>query len=436
MTEIATPNSDLNSLHEFSFKPLILIVDEDKNVLDNLKKILCAKYEFILCSNETEVIENINLPFFAVILDIKNRFEALNEIKKKKIYLPIIFLSSYQELKDPVEIINEFRPFGYVVKGGDNKKLIDTLEAAVSYYTQFNQNSILVQELEKSEKKYRDLVENSLDIIFSLDQEWRILSINQIVTKILKYSVEEILNTSIANLTYKSNSAKGEILEEKLEELSPTNNVLTFNCDLVTKFGDPKEMHIKLRYIQHDTGYTLFGSASTLEEDILLRMCHSETQVYKISNFLNQIEIVSQRIANYAYKYCDHEIFMNLKFCIRELLINAMEHGNFGLSFEEKSEALMNGTYIKILMDRQKDPIYTKKRITVEYSLTPEKLDVIITDEGDGFEHQKILKRSLEDELNELVSNGRGIALSKKFLDSITYNEKGNSVHIVKKFDR
>jgi len=441
MTEIETSktiNLEFKKVENSPTKPLILIVDDDANVREALKITLGKKYDLIVCANGNEAIEKVNLPFFAVILDIKmegkNGFETFIEIKKKKLYLPIIFHSAYQDLKDPYEIMNDYRPFGYVVKEGEGKKLLDTIESAVDYYYQINRNATLLKELEKSEKQYRDLVENSLDIIFALDNQWRILSINHSVTQILRYPIEEILNTSIVNLAYKSNSANGEILDEKLQELTLSNNVISFNCDFVTKFGEPKEMHVKLRYLLHENGFVIFGTASTVEEDILERICESETQVYKLSNYLTHVDIVSQRLASYASKYCDQETFMNLKLCIRELIINAMEHGNLGITFEEKSESLINGTYIQILMDRQKSLLNSKKRIKVESSLTPERMEVVITDEGDGFDHEKMLARSMNDDTNGILGHGRGIAMSKIFLDSIVYNEKGNSVRFVKKF--
>ena len=440
MSEIETAkpiNLEFDKAKNSPTKPLILVVDDDPSLRETLRIALGRKYDLIVCVNGNEAIEKIDLPFFAAILDIKmegkNGFETFNEIKKKKFYIPIIFYSAYQDFKDPYEIINDYRPFGYVVKDGEIKKLLDMLESAVSYYCQIKWNSGLVEKLEKSEKQYRDL-ESSLDIIFSLDGQGRILSINHSVTQILRYTVEEVLNTSIVNLAYKSNSANGEILDEKLQELTLSNNVLSFNCDLVTKFGEPKEMHIKLKYILHENGFVIFGTASTVEEDILLRICESETQVYKLSNYLTHVDIVSQRLANYASKYCDQETFMNLKLCIRELIINAMEHGNLGITFEEKSESLLNGTYIQILMDRQKSFVNSKKRITVEYSLTPERMEVVITDEGDGFDHEKMLARSINDDTNGILSHGRGIAISKIFLDSIVYNQKGNSVRVTKNF--
>ena len=45
-----------------------------------------------------------------------------------------------------------------------------------------------------------------------------------------------------------------------------------------------------------------------------------------------------------------------------------------------------------------------------------------------------MLARSMQETANQILSHGRGIAMSKVFLDSIVYNDKGNSVSIVKHF--
>ena len=165
-------NTNLNSqtIGNFPVKANILIVDDDVNIREALKFVLEKKYEVILCANGLEALQKMDLSLSAIILDIKmegkNGFETFTEIKKKKLYIPIIFHSAYQDLKDPYEILNDFRPFGYIIKEGDSKKLIDTIDSAVHYYRQISRNEMLVNELEKSEKKYKDLVENSLDIIF------------------------------------------------------------------------------------------------------------------------------------------------------------------------------------------------------------------------------------------------------------------------------
>jgi hypothetical protein len=50
---------------------------------------------------------------------------------------------------------------------------------------------------------------------------------------------------------------------------------------MVTDYGEPIEMHLKLKYIPLDDSFVIFGSAFNIEDDILLRLCETENQVYK-----------------------------------------------------------------------------------------------------------------------------------------------------------
>jgi serine/threonine-protein kinase RsbW len=51
---------------------------------------------------------------------------------------------------------------------------------------------------------------------------------------------------------------------------------------------------------------------------------------------------------------------------------------------------------------------------------------VTVTDEGPGFNPATIPDPTLPENIEEL--SGRGVFLMKKLADSITFNEKGNSV--------
>ena len=114
--------------------------------------------------------------------------------------------------------------------------------------------------------------------------------------------------------------------------------------------------------------------------------------------------------------------------------MNSVEHGNLGISFEEKSESLANDEYFQILIDRQKDPKNITKKVHIEYSLLPERVEFRITDAGDGFDHQKMLTRPKNDLSLIPVGHGRGIMMAREFFDKIEFNEKGNSVYLVKNF--
>lgn len=431
-------------------KPTILIIDDDPYVREALQITLKKKYELILCSSGDEGIEKVSSSIFCVILDVKmdgkSGFETFLEIKKKFPYVPIIFHSAYQDMKSPYEIMNDYHPFGYVIKEGETRELLDTLASAVVYFLQINKNILLVNqlkkmniELEKSKNKYKDLVENSLDIIFSLDSEGRIISINRAVTNILRFNVKELIGKKFFDLIYKSEDAhqvslNENIFEENYQELIRLKGHVSFNCDLRTEIGEPKEMHIKMKYQPTNSGYTIFGSAFNIEDDILFRLCESENQVYKIGNYLTQVDIICKRVANACSKYLEQDEALDLKLCLKELLVNSVEHGNLGITFEEKSESLLNDEYFQILTDRQKSPRNKNKKIIVEYSLIPGQVEFRITDEGNGFDHRKIMAKSKTDKDMLQFGNGRGIMMAKEFFTTIEFNERGNSVYLVKKF--
>jgi hypothetical protein len=56
---------------------------------------------------------------------------------------------------------------------------------------------------------------------------------------------------------------------------------------------------------------------------------------------------------------------------IREMILNAVEHGNLNINFEEKTKAQAEDSYIEFLMERQKEPRYSQKKVTIESMIKP-----------------------------------------------------------------
>lgn len=442
--------SELDTISASGIRPKILIIDKDPITSKSLETSLGKKYELILCKSGEEAVSKLDSSLFCVILDLRlcgdKSFETFIEIKKKFLYLPVIFHRTNPDLKSPYEFLNDYQPFEHSVTIPDNLDLPDPLVNSIVYYLQINKNVLLIkqlqkmnQELEKSKKKYKDLVENSLDIIFSLDSEGKILSINKAVSNILKYNVKKLPGKNFFDLIYKASEANQVSLNEKVfqenfYQLIEKQNHVSFNCEMVTDFGEPIEMHLKLKYTPTDDSFVIFGSAFNIEDDILLRLCESEKQIYKIGNYLTQVDIICKRVSNACMKYLDSEVIVDLKLCLKELLVNSVEHGNLGITFEEKSESLLNDEYFEMLINRQKDPKNRNKKILVEYSLLPSHVEFRITDAGEGFDHKKMLSKSKDDTDLVRLGHGRGILMAKSFFDKIEFNEKGNSVFLVKNF--
>ncbi len=143
-------------------RPLIMIVDDDPILQKALTLVLQRAYRVLTCSSGTEAVEKVNPEIYAIILDIKMQgkdgFQTFVEIKQKHPLIPITFHSAYQDLKDPYDVMNEFRPFGYVVKEGNHRLLMDTINSAVEYYRQIRATLHLVEELRSLNHHLEDRV--------------------------------------------------------------------------------------------------------------------------------------------------------------------------------------------------------------------------------------------------------------------------------------
>ena len=92
---------------------------------------------------------------------------------------------------------------------------------------------------------------------------------------------------------------------------------------------------------------------------------------------------------------------------------------NYGKILVATLEAVNNA----ITHGNRADP---QKMVDVEISFDNNEMIIIVTDEGPGFNPASIPDPTLPENIEEL--SGRGVFLMKKLADSISFNEKGNSV--------
>jgi serine/threonine-protein kinase RsbW len=98
---------------------------------------------------------------------------------------------------------------------------------------------------------------------------------------------------------------------------------------------------------------------------------------------------------------CD-EIFA-IHLAVEEALMNAHKHGN-----------RKNG----------------EKTVSVEYSVTPEKFEISVQDQGEGFDPARV--PDPREAGNIQKDSGRGVLLMQSYMDIVEYNRSGNRVHMVK----
>ena len=93
-----------------------------------------------------------------------------------------------------------------------------------------------------------------------------------------------------------------------------------------------------------------------------------------------------------------------IKLALEEALINAIKHGN---------------------------KLDQKKSVHIEASVTRDKTEITIEDEGPGFDRSSVPDPTLEENLDKC--SGRGILLMEAYMNRVEWSRGGRRVHMVKK---
>jgi len=111
-------------------------------------------------------------------------------------------------------------------------------------------------------------------------------------------------------------------------------------------------------------------------------------------------EVILAEVSQCGY---DESATFAIKLALEEAMTNAVRHGN------------------------RSDPT---KRILVKYTVTIERTEIVIRDEGPGFQPDSVPDPTLPENIDR--PNGRGIMLMRAYLDEVEYCDGGRAVRLVK----
>jgi anti-sigma regulatory factor (Ser/Thr protein kinase) len=128
----------------------------------------------------------------------------------------------------------------------------------------------------------------------------------------------------------------------------------------------------------------------------------------------------------------DHK--MRLQLALGELIVNAVEHGNCGITYDEKTEGMDRGlSVVDLVVEKCKDPAIRGKKVEFQWEIRSDRSIFIIKDEGKGFDVESHLKKIQEQDNMSL--HWRGIMIAAKLSQYLKYNKKGNQVALIIKHD-
>lgn len=162
----------------------------------------------------------------------------------------------------------------------------------------------------------------------------------------------------------------------------------------------------------------------------------SKTFVLEFDNQLKMVPLIVRQILQEVGNTISAEHQLGVRIGLTELIVNAIEHGNLGISYEEKQAAMATDMYgfDTLVSARLAKPELAGRRVIVEGWLTKEQWRWKVSDDGEGFDWTSLSTPLSPENLEQ--PNGRGIFIAQLQFDRLEFLGKGNQVQITKRIKK
>ncbi|MCE9599568.1 MAG: ATP-binding protein [Spirochaetia bacterium] len=316
--------------------------------------------------------------------------------------------------------------FGDFARTFDNMR-VDLAQAALAIHEVADDRAL-------TRERYKVLFESTHDLIFSMKPNLQITNANPAAHQMLGLAKNALSGKNFFDFIFldpERSMAPVLVMGEFasfIEKRSPMARRLSF---VRVDGTETAEFDVRLEFLNLQGSDEITARAVPILVDPLIPSLVTETLEFNLGNNILLVDNLANRISRNLPRYADEDDSFGMSLGVREMLINAIEHGNLGITYEEKTVAMQTDNYMQLLQERARDARYAGRKVRVRYTMDSKQVSYSITDEGAGFDYKSLAKKGMPD---LAASHGRGILITGDIFDEMVYNEKGNSVSLVKRF--
>src|ERR1700722_10950384 len=123
---------------------------------------------------------------------------------------------------------------------------------------------------------------------------------------------------------------------------------------------------------------------------------------------------------------CESSRVTKVMLALHEAMTNSVVHGNLELDSALKERE--DDAFARALAERSANPRYAQRTVTIEVSYDGQRCQWAFTDQGKGFDFERLMKRTAPDETEMWLASGRGILMMKAFMDDVRFEQQGRRV--------
>jgi len=236
--------------------------------------------------------ETYNILIIDFSLSETNGLELFRNIIQKEVDIPVIMVTGFGNENIAVEAM-KLGAYDYIVKSDAYLgKLPATILKVVKEHELRKEKKEVEKRLIESELRYRTLIEGIIDIVFMMDKELNIVSINPACQRIFECSEEDVMKKNLYELVY---GVDREMVVDYFKRLFLGKRELVESLEfrIETKKGNTKhvEMNAKVNY----------GNGDVVQIEGVIRDVTErkkiEQRLYQMDK-LNALELQSNGIAH------------------------------------------------------------------------------------------------------------------------------------------
>jgi len=195
----------------------ILVVDDEKRIVENIAS--CLKREGLNVTSAHGGAQAAALfeqhHFDVVLLDISmpgmDGYEVMEHIFGLDSDVLIIIMTGFASVESAVTALKK-GAWDYLKKPFEYTDLIKTVKNALAQSNLLADKKAVSARLEASEKQYKYMVDNSPDLVFTLDVNGSFSFVNDQFEKVLGFSREVLMGSKFEDLVHKGDRAKAKNL--------------------------------------------------------------------------------------------------------------------------------------------------------------------------------------------------------------------------------
>lgn len=279
----------------------VLIVDDSKDHQDLMKESIEESIKDVyveFADTGKDCLLKLSKEFYDILiidfsLSETSGLELFRNIIQKEIDIPVIMVTGFGNESIAVEAM-KLGAYDYIVKSDAYlEKLSATIIKVVKEHGLKKEKKEIERKLIESELRYRTLIEDIIDVVFMMDKDLNIVSINPACQRIFECSREDAMKTNLHELTYE---ADREMVIDYFKKSFTSKRELieAFEFRIRTETGNIKhvEMNAKVNYGKDENVIQIEGVIRDITERKKI-----EQKLYQMGK-LNALELQSNGIAH------------------------------------------------------------------------------------------------------------------------------------------